>query len=237
MNIYSIDTLSLLTTTTQIDESLRVDMMDYFQNYREQHPEETVVNGYIGVLNLYSDATKDYLKYTGMELINTVKGCIFYRMPIERAHKIQSWNTEGTLIFDIWHGVNRTHDLMLAWKRETSQKLDVIKGRLYSVKGPDLSDVRIENARGNDGYILDLIEKKDRLEHELEMYKADEYRHKAIREKITEWIDINLSDDEKERLRGIDCYSKEDAALLLAPYAVNIAEYSGMNKRSETLSK
>ena len=230
MNLNSLDALGLLTTATELNGPLKGAMIDYLEQYRDQRPEtEELVNSYIGVLRLHGPDTRAYLKYSDMELLNAVKCCLFYRLPIETAKRFFRGETAGYLIYSIWSGNDRAHSTMKAWKRNDLEQLEDVKNRLYGVRGANLTDVKLENGRRPEDYRLTLIERKDEIERDIKAYREEERRYKAVRTKITDWINTEAPEGVREQLRTVDRYDKEKAGAILEPYAREIALYAGMN--------
>lgn len=229
MKIYN---FSELTTAVQITPELKERMLDYLKDYQTEHPEEhEATRLLIGVLELHNDKTKDFLKFSDIEILNTVRQMYYYEMPIEKAREYAKRSTTGAFILQTLRDSNSTVTIARIRYRQALERLEEIKTALTGVHSIDTTQVKLENQKGNEYNRLKLIETKTEIERELTEYKATIKHAEQVRKDIAKWTRSEAPEGIKESIEALNSYDVRAAEQLLGQYTKAIADYAGMNEQ------
>jgi len=227
MKTYSFE---VLPTATQITQELKPNLMEYLKDYQTEHPEQTEETRIlIGVLDLYNEQTKDYLRYTGAEILNIVRQLYYYGTPVKRALDHAKLTTPGALILRTSRGHNNAVMITRLRYRDTAERLEEVKTQLLGVHGIDPERVRLENRKGNEEHKLDLLERKADLEAMLSEYKQTITRAEQIRKDINTWFRSKAPEEIRKKIDRLEIYDTAEAAQILGPYEDEIINYSKMD--------
>ena len=227
MKIYHLD---VLPTAAQITPVLKSYLLDYLKDYQTTHPEEMEeLRILIGVLDLYEERTKDFLKYSGIEILNIIRQVYYYGNTIKEAQERKQRITIGGFIYQIYTGTNNAYIITRLRCRQTADRLEEIQTALTGIHGIDPERVRLENVKGNEAHRLSLIEKKDNLEAMLKEYNKTLTRAEQVRESIKAWFRSIAPEELRKKIEELGPYDIERAGLLLEPYEEEIIKYSKMD--------
>ena len=224
MKIYN---LTALTTAVQITPELRAGMLEYLT---DNQTESEVIRLLKGVLNLHSRKTRDFLKYSDIQILNAFRLIYFYGTPPETAIEYAGHYGPAVIILRTLQGNNNAITAAIIRYRETAEQLEEIKTFLTGVHGIDPERVKLENRKGNEYRKLDMIEKKGDLERRLKEYQAMVRHAERVRAKLTEWTKTKAPEQIRDLIAKPNGYDLNEIDRLLMPYVDQITEYAGTNE-------
>lgn len=224
MKIYN---LTALTTAVQITPELRAGMLEYLT---DNQTESEVIRLLKGVLNLHSRKTRDFLKYSDIQILNAFRLIYFYGTPPETAIEYAGHYGPAVIILRTLQGNNNAITAAIIRYRETAEQLEEIKTFLTGVHGIDPERVKLENRKGDEYRKLDMIEKKGDLERRLKEYQAMVRHAERVRAKLTEWTKTKAPEQIRDLIAKPNGYDLNEIDRLLMPYVDQITEYAGTNE-------
>ncbi len=220
--------LTLSPTQTAITQGTKSQIILFLEAYRSEHMDEAEDLRIIeGVLSLHNEQTRDFLKYTDMEILTIVRQLYYYRSTLDNAIRWSKRYSKGKFILDNLQGNNRALTFTELNLRRINEELEVINTQLMGLHGTDLTDVRLENRKGNESHKLDLIEKKGMYEELVKVYQSQINHAKQVRKDIILWVNEHAPDEVRQAVNNADSFT---AAELLEAYAEEIETFSNMNE-------
>lgn len=220
--------LTLSPTQTIITQGTKSQIILFLEAYRSEHMDEAEGLRILkGVLSLHNEKTRDFLKYTDMEILTIVRQLYYYRSTLDNAIRWSKRYSKGKFILDNLQGNNRALTFTELNLRRINEELEVINAQLMGLHGIDLTDVRLENRKGNESFKLDLIEKKGMYEDLAKVYQSQIRHAKQVRKDILLWVNEHAPDEVRQAVNNADSFT---AAELLEAYAEEIETFSNMNE-------
>lgn len=220
--------LTLSPTQTAITQGTKSQIISFLKAYQLEHEEDKEQLRIIeGVLSLHNEKTRDFLKYSDMEILTIVRQLYYYRSTLDNAIRWSKRYSKGKFILDNLQGNNRALTFTEFNLRRINEELEVINAQLMGLHGIDLTDVRLENRKGNESFKLDLIEKKGMYEELVKVYQSQINHAKQVRKDILLWVNEHAPDEVRQAVNNADSFT---AAELLEAYAHDIEIFSNMNE-------
>lgn len=220
-----------LSTAIQINSNLKAALLDYLKEYVPQDEDDSELKRVLtGVLELHDEKTRDFLKYSDFQILSIMRQVYVYNVSLSQAEQSHKFINQSGFILQTMRGNNRAVTVLGIRYRQIINELEEIKTKLLGLHSMDLTDVRLENHKGDESFKLGMIEKKSVLESLKADYEAEIEKCKQVRADIIKWFKMEGPAELNQTIKEIDDFSMSEAEAVLSPYVRAISEYAGMNE-------